>query len=567
MRHPKTDTPERPDPDSPAQEAPFAELLAAFEQARAQAAETPGEGRCGRVIAVSADTVFVDLGLKTEGVLPAASLRDEAGRLAVQVGDLLRVSIKGRDPEGYYLLSLIKVERPKDWAALEKAFVEKRPIAGIITAQVKGGFSVDVGVRAFLPASRSGVKDPAEMEKLVGQEITCKITELDLATENVVVDRRIVLEEEEEQARQRTLAALKPGDVVSGVVRSLTDYGAFVDLGGVDGLLHVTDMSWGRVRKPADLLNVGDQIQVMVLKVDPAARRVSLGLKQLTPEPWSLAEQKYKPGDRVRGPVVRLADFGAFVELEPGIEGLIHLSDLSWSKKTRKPADLLKLGETVEVVVTSVSAAERRISLSLKQALGDPWDRIEQHYPVGAVVEGRVVSLAKFGAFIEIADGVEGMIHIADISAEKRLEHPREALKVGETVRAQVLEIDRTRRRLRLGIKQLLPTTADEYIAEHRLGDLITGRLVEISASGEAQVQVADGVFACCRLPSAANPTAQSALSQADLNSLTAMLAAKWKQGRNPSAALEPPRPGQVRTFRIVALEPAAKRIQLELVG
>jgi len=382
-----------------------------------------------------------------------------------------------------------------------------------------------------------------------------------------VVDRRIVLEEEEEQARQRTLAALKPGDVVSGVVRSLTDYGAFVDLGGVDGLLHVTDMSWGRVRKPADLLNVGDQIQVMVLKVDPAARRVSLGLKQLTPEPWSLAEQKYKPGDRVRGPVVRLADFGAFVELEPGIEGLIHLSDLSWSKKTRKPADLLKLGETVEVVVTSVSAAERRISLSLKQALGDPWDRIEQHYPVGAVVEGRVVSLAKFGAFIEIADGVEGMIHIADISAEKRLEHPREALKVGETVRAQVLEIDRTRRRLRLGIKQLLPTTADEYIAEHRLGDLITGRLVEISASGEAQVQVADGVFACCRLPSAANPTAQSALSQADLNSLTAMLAAKWKQGRNPSAALEPPRPGQVRTFRIVALEPAAKRIQLELVG
>lgn len=564
MRHPNTDSREQETTVSEPAESSFGEILSEFEHSHRHVPEEGGEGRLGVVVAIAAEQVFVDVGLKTEGVLPASELRDRSGKLGVEPGDRLRVGIRGRDPEGYYLLSLIKVERPKDWAALEQAFREKRTIAGVVMAPVKGGFSVDIGVRAFLPISRSGVKDPAEIEALVGQEIACKIIELDVAREDVVVDRRAVLEEEQERARRLAFEAIREGAVVRGTVRSVTDFGAFVDLGGVDGLLHVTDMSWGRVRKPTDLVQAGDEIEVKVLKVDPEARRISLGMKQLTPEPWSLAEEKYRPGDRVRGAVKRLAEFGAFVELEPGVEGLIHLSDLSWSKKARKPADVLKPGEAVEVVITAVNAAERRISLSLKQALGDPWDRVEQQYPVGSVVEGRVVSLAKFGAFVEIAEAVEGMVHIGDISAEKRLEHPREVLKVGDLVRAQVLEIDRQRRRLRLGMKQLQPTTTDEYIAEHRAGDIVTGRVVEVAPDGRARVEVADRVFAECRPASSGAQTAAPVGGSADLGALTALLAAKWKQGRAPAPAIEPLRTGQVRSFRIVSVDPAGKRIELE---
>ncbi|MGC8793743.1 MAG: 30S ribosomal protein S1 [Bryobacteraceae bacterium] len=564
MSHPDPHSPDLESSAASSTDVSFAELLSEFEHAHRHAPEEGGEGRLGVVVAVSADSVFVDIGLKTEGMLAAADLRDSSGNLQVAPGDQLRVSIRGRDPEGYYLLSLIKLERPRDWAALEQAFREKRTIAGVVTGQVKGGFTVDIGVRAFLPVSRSGVKDPAEMEKLVGQEIACKIIELDIAKEDVVVDRRAVLEEEQERARRQAFEALREGEVVRGTVTRLADFGAFVDVGGVEGLLHVTDMSWGRVRKPSDVLRPGDVIEVKILKVDPEAKRLSLGLKQLTPEPWSLVEEKYRVGDRVRGTVTRLADFGAFVELEPGVEGLIHLSDLSWSKKARKPSDVLKAAETVEVVVTSVNAAERRIALSLKRALGDPWERVEQLYPVGSVVEGRVVSLAKFGAFVEITEGVEGMIHIGDISAEKRLDHPREALREGETVRAQVLEMDRARRRLRLGMKQLQPTTADEYIAEHREGDTVTGRVVEIGPDGWARVEVADRVFAHCRPFASASPGNAATGGAADLSALTAMLAAKWKQGRAPAAVVEPLRAGQVRQFRIVSLDKADRRIELE---
>jgi len=567
MTYPEHEDTDREQRAAAAEDASFAELLTEFEHSHRHVAEDGGEGRLGTVVAVTDDAVFVDVGLKIEGVLPAAELRDKSGQLRVAVGDQLRVGIRGRDPEGYYLLSLIKVERPRDWAALEQAYREKRTIAGVVTGQVKGGFTVDIGVRAFLPASRSGVKEASEMEKLVGQEIACKIIELDVAREDVVVDRRAVLEEEQELARRRAFEALQEGQVVRGTVRTLTDFGAFVDVGGVEGLLHVTDMSWGRVHKPSDVVNPGDVIEVKVLKVDPDAKRLSLGLKQLTPEPWSLVEQKYKPGDRVRGTVVRLAEFGAFVELEPGVEGLIHLSDLSWSKKARKPSDVVKEGGTVEVVVTAVHAAERRISLSLKQALGDPWERVEQDYPVGSVVEGRVSSLAKFGAFVELAEGVEGMIHIGDISAEKRLEHPREVLKEGDRVRAQVLAIDRERRRLRLGMKQLQPTTTDEYIADHREGQVVTGRVVEVTEDGGARVEVADRVFARCLPPASQAGARGSQQGPADLSVLTAMLAAKWKQGRAPSPALEPLRAGQVRSFRIVTLDKAAKRIELEPVA
>ncbi len=558
-----------PDLEAPASspdEASFAQILSEYEESHRQAAEPGKEGRQGTVVAITPEAVFVDIGLKTEGTIPLEELQDAAGEPGVEVGDRVTVSIKGRDPGGYYLLSKIKVERPKDWTSLERAFAEKQPIAGVVTGVVKGGLSVDVGVRAFLPASRSGAKDPAEMEGLVGQEISCKVIKLDVADEDVVVDRRAMLEEAEARARQALFTALQEGAVVRGTVRSLTDFGAFVDLGGMDGLLHVTDMSWARVGKPSDLVAVGDSLEVKILKVDLESRRVSLGLKQLTPEPWSLVPDKFKAGDRVRGKVVRVVDFGAFVELEPGIEGLIHLSDLSWSKKARKPSDVVKRGDAVEVMILNVNPAERRIGLSLKQALGDPWDEAAERFPVGGVVEGTVSNLAKFGAFIELAEGLEGMIHIADLSAEKRINHPQEVLKPGEKVRALVLGVDREKRRIRLGLKQLQPTTADEYIAEHQLGNTVTGRIVEIER-GTAKVEVADGVFAACRLTSRQQAAAEGAAEteRPDLASMTARLAARWKQGQSAPAELA--QAGQIRSFRITALEAAAKRIELELLG
>ncbi|MFB3776158.1 MAG: 30S ribosomal protein S1 [Bryobacteraceae bacterium] len=542
----------------------FAEILSQFEESHRQESGP----KKGTVVAVSSESVFVDVGLKTEGILPADQFRDEAGNLGIQVGDVAVVTITGRNSEGYYTLSKLKVEKPKDWSSLEAAFAERRVIGGVVSGVVKGGLSVDVGVRAFMPASRSGAKDAAELEKLVGQEIQCRIIKLDVADEDVVVDRRVVLEEEEQRARQAAFEQLKEGAVVRGTVRTLTDFGAFVDLGSVDGLLHVADISWGRVGKPSEVLKEGDSLEVKILKVDPASRRISLGLKQLSPDPWSLAEEKFKTGDRVRGKVTRVVDFGAFVELEPGLEGLIRLADMTWSRKVRKPSDVVKPGELVEAVVTGVSAAGKRIGLSLKQALGDPWDEVVARLPVGATAEGPIVSLADFGAFLELAEGVEGMIHIGDISREKRIKHPREVLTVGQRVRAQVLEVDRAKRRIRLGIKQLEPTSIDEYIAEHKTGDKVSGRLVELSQK-RAKVELGEGVVAICRLPveAKAGTSAEKSEAKADLAALTAMLSDKWKRGGGSAAGSgqEPVRAGQIRSFRISLLDPGSKTIELEL--
>ncbi len=538
----------------------FAEILSQFEESHKQESGT----KRGAVVAVSDEFVFVDIGLKTEGVLPAADFLDEAKNPTVQRGDIVVVTITGRNAEGYYTLSKLKVEKPKDWSGLESAFAEKRAIGGVVSGVVKGGLSVDVGVRAFMPASRSGVKEMADLEKLVGQEIQCRIIKLDVADEDVVVDRRAVLEEEERLARQKAFEQLKEGAVVSGTVRTLTDFGAFVDIGGADGLLHVADMSWGRIAKPSDLLKVGDALEVKILKVDPASRRISLGLKQLQPDPWSLVEEKYKTGDRVRGKVTRLVEFGAFVELEPGIEGLIRIMDLSWSRKVRKASDVLKAGEMVEVAVTNVSAVQKRIGLSLKQALGDPWEDVAARTPVGSTVEGPVVSLADFGAFVELAEGIEGMIHIGDISREKRLNHPKEALTVGQRVRAVVLEMDRSKRRIRLGMKQLEPTSADEYIAEHQVGDKVSGRVIDVSKS-RARVELGEGVTAVCRLADPAESSETAPAAKADLASLTEMLSNRWKGGGGAAGKDEALRSGQIRSFRIAKLDASSKSIDVEL--
>ena len=553
------------DSAAPSEHNSFAEILSEFEQQH----HGPPRGQAidGTVVSITPDSVFVDIGRKLDGVLPLDLFRSATGELSVKIGDRLMVSITGNDGEAYSL-STVKVERPRDWSALERAFAEHRDIGGVVTELVKGGLRVDVGAKAFMPASRSGAKDQAEMEALVGQEIQCRIIKLDTASEDVVVDRRAVLEEQEAQSRQKRLAELKEGAVVRGTVRSLTDFGAFVDLGGVDGLLHVADMAWHRVAKPSDVVAPGDSIEVKILKIQPDSRRISLGLKQLAADPWTLAGERFHTGDRVQGKVSRLADFGAFIELAPGVDGLIHISEMSWSKNIKKPGDLLKAGEMVEVIVLGVNAAERRISLGLKQALGDPWEEAAKKYVPGAVAEGPVTSLTNFGCFVDLGNGIEGMIHISDITREKRLNHPREALSAGQVVRAQVLELDRERRRIKLGIKQLEPTTADEYLSEHTAGETVTGRIVETS-NGRARVELGEGVFGECRMP--VEPSAPAASAEAapaaDLSSLTAMLSAKWKQGAAPSARPETARAGQVRSFRIVRLDPANKKIELELAG
>jgi small subunit ribosomal protein S1 len=540
----------------------FASILSEFEQSsKAKQAEGSREAT---VVSISADSVVLDIGFKTEGVLSIAEL----GQDTVNPGDKLHVTIKGRDPGGYYLLTRGKVSRPSDWTALEKAFADKATIIGTVTGVVKGGLSVDVGVRAFMPASRSGTRDAGEMEKLVEQEIRCRIIKLDTADEDVVVDRRAVLEEEASAAKGRRYTEIKEGDTVSGTVRSLTDYGAFVDIGGVDALLHIGDISWSHVSKSSDVLSEGQQIEAKILKIDPEKHRVAIGMKQLQPHPWDSAGGRLKVGERIRGTVTRVTDFGAFVEVEPGVEGLIHVSEMSWVKKVRKPSDLVKPGETVEAVVLGVNAAERRLSLGLKQALGDPWADAAKKFPVGSTVEGPVTNLTKFGAFVQVGEGIEGMIHVSDISAEKRINHPQDVLKSGQVVQALVLEVDVEKRRLKLGIKQLVPTSIDEYLVEHHEGDVVTGRVIDVSL-GLANVELGQGIHAVCKVSAekkGADATSQSGAAKTDLSSLTSMLQARWKSGAVAGASKpEEISAGQVRSFRITMLDIAAKKIEVAL--
>src|ERR1700758_2565368 len=546
----------------------FDKILSQFEQSHSRKAGEGGKQLEGTVIKITADSVLVDIGFKSEGMLPLNAFQPGEN---VQPGDKLPVSVKGRDPEGYYELTRFRTEQPKDWSALERAFAEKAAIVGTVTGVIKGGLSVDVGVRAFMPASRSGARDAAEMEKLVGEEIRCRITKIDATEEDVVVDRRIIAEEEERSAKERRYSELKEGDTLRGAVRSLADYGAFVDLGGIDGLLHVSDSSWTRINKPSDVLAEGQEVEVRILKIDPDKRRISLGMKQLQPHPWDSVADKYKVGERVRGVVTRLMEFGGFVEIEPGIEGLIHISEMSWGRKVKKASDVVKPGENVEAVILGINAGERRISLGLKQALGDPWRDVEKNLPLGAVVEGPVASMTKFGAFVQVAEGVEGMIHISEISAEKRLNHPSDALRLGQVVRAQVLAIDTEKRQLRLSIKQLVPSDLDEYLGEHKEGDVVSGRVVNVSG-GNARVELGEGIQAGCNLTKTAHGSASgqsasaSALGKADLSSLGSMLQARWKSG-GPVVSSKPEevRAGEIRKFRIAKLDAGAKKTELEL--
>ena len=534
----------------------FAEMLSAFDREHTHRAES--RQLLGTVISLSADQVILDIGYKMEGVLPRSAFENNAE--SVHPGDAFPVSITGRNEEGYYDLSRFRVAQPRDWSGLERAFAEKIAVSGTVTELVKGGLSVDIGVRAFMPASRSGTRDAAELEALVGQPITCRITKLDVADENVVVDRRVVLEEQARGALNERRAALKEGDTVTGTVRTLMSYGAFVEIEpGLDGLLHISDISRARVAKAEDVLSVGEQLTLRVLKIVPGTGKISLGLKQLQPEPWETAGERYVAGQRVSGSVTRLSDFGAFVEIEPGLEGLIHISEMAWDRKVRHPSDLLRQGDRVDAVVLSVkpppASDAGRISLGLKQTLADPWLEVERKFPVGSQIEGPVTKIMNFGAFVQIAPGIDGLVHVSEIVADRRINHPRDVLREGQRVKALVLAIDSEKRQIKLSMKQLIPTSIDEYIAEHKVGDRVSGRVVELTASG-AVVELGEGIHAALHAKKAGTagaPAAEAAKTSAapsteaaavpDLSQLSSMLKDRWKgNAPSPTAAISPPR-------------------------
>jgi small subunit ribosomal protein S1 len=541
----------------------FSEMLAEFEQTHASKAVGGGSQMQGTVVSKDAEFVYLDIGYKSEGILPLNAFENNAEK--VTAGDTFPVSVKGRNAERYYELSRHKVILPTDWSSLEAAFEQKTAVVGTVTAVVKGGLTVDIGVRAFMPGSRSGARDAAEMEKLVGQEVTCRITKLDVTEEDVVVDRRAIAEEQARALAQGLYAEMKEGDLVSGAVRSLTSYGAFVDLGGIDALLHISDIAWSRVTNAEDLLTVGQQLQLKVLKVDAEGQRISVGLKQLEAEPWETVAEKYKVGERVSGTVTRLMDFGAFVELEPGIEGLIHVSEMSWVKKVRRPSDILKAGDTVEAVVLSVSPVERRMSLGLKQALGDPWLEAPRKFPVGSAIEGPVTRIMKFGAFVQLAEGVEGLVHVSEITSDRRINHPQDVLHVGQVVKAQVLGVDTEKRQIKLSMKQLVPTSFGEYLEEHKEGDVVSGRVVD-QHTEEATIELGEGIRAMCRLAVPIAAAVAASDGAVDLSALTSMLKTRWKGGTAPVGSQpEPLSVGQIRSFRIAKLDRDAEKIELKL--
>jgi len=560
----------------------FEDLL---EEETTAAAREEGGVLEGRIVNVRSDGYFVDIGRKSEAFLPRDTSRrgDQAQQQAQQdeqeeltPGDKIEVSVTGRSPDGYLTLSRVIAERPADWAGFERAFQEGTPVAGRVTGAIKGGLSVDVGARAFLPASRSGTRDAEELQALVGEEIRCRIIQLDIDDQNIVVDRRVLLEEEKQRQREETLARLEPGKVVKGAVRKVMDFGAFVDLGAIDGLLHVSDMAWSKVKDPKSVVSEGDELEVKILKVAEGGKRISLGLKQLTPDPWTAIGEKLQMGDRVKGTVTRLTDFGAFVEIEPGVEGLVHISEMSWARRVRHPKDLVKAGDAVDAVVLEIKPEERRIGLGIKQALGDPWERAAERFPVGAKVEGRVSKLAKFGAFVEVDEGVEGLLHISDITSERRLNHPSEVLKQDQTVQAVVLSVDTEKRRLKLGMKQLEPDDQDRFIEQLQTGDTVTGRVVRISG-GEATVELGEGVKGLCVLDAESPSEAPAAEPEprdkpADVSSLGDMLQAAWKGGAGESGERAAPvrkpeklQPGEVRSFKVTELDPKSKAIRLAL--
>jgi small subunit ribosomal protein S1 len=483
------------------------DFAAALESYTLETEPAPSEDNVfkGSVVKITPTHVVVDIGFKSEGLVPIAEVTNAEGQVKFQPGDEIEVMVqRGENEEGAVLLSHERAQRVRVWEQIDKAYHSKDAIKGKVVERVKGGVSVDIGVKAFMPGSQVDVHPVRNLEALKGQEIEVRVIKLNKKRGNIVVSRKVILEEEAASKREKTLEHLAEGSVMTGTVKNLTDYGAFVDLGGIDGLLHITDMSWGRLTHPRDLVHVGDQIQVKVLKFDRDKLRVSLGFKQLTPDPWLDAAERYPIGARVKGRVLSVTDYGAFVELEQGIEGLVHVSEMSWSKRMKHPSKLLNVSEEIDCVVLNVNPQERRISLGLKQLESNPWERLHEKYPINSTVEGRVRNLTDFGAFIEIEDGIDGLVHVSNLSWTKRVKHPSEVLKKGEKVKAVVLGIEPEQRRLSLGVKQLEPDAWETFFNTHRVGDVVHGKVLRLAQFG-AFVEIAEGVEGLCHNSEAAD--------------------------------------------------------------
>jgi len=468
------------------------ELLQMYDEKMSEFSE--GDIVSGRVLKVNATEVIVDIGYKSEGMIPISQLSAHGGTdVVVKVGDKLDVYIERlEDPSGYVMLSKERAERVKVWDVIEEAFRDGKPITGKILDRVKGGLAVDVGVKAFLPGSQVDVRPVKNLDSLKGKELPFKIISFDKKRNNIVLSHRAIAEVEQNAKKKQTFEQLKEGESTHGIVKNITDYGVFVDLGGVDGLLHITDISWGRVNHPSEFFNVADEIEVIVLKFDPANERVSLGYKQKSTDPWADVATRYPLGTKVHGKVVSITDYGAFIELEEGVEGLIHISEMSWTRKVH-PSKLLASAQEVDAVVTDVNVSNRRISLSLKALESNPWETISGRYPIGSLVTGRVRNLTDFGAFVEVEEGIDGLIHISDMSWSRRLKHPSEVMKKGDNVTARVLNVDGDNQRLSLSIKEFLPNEWDDYAKSQSIGNEVIGTISKITDFG-VFVRLSEGV-------------------------------------------------------------------------
>jgi small subunit ribosomal protein S1 len=480
------------DDDEQMDPADYARLLDSYDSSFRNIAE--GEVVKGTVLKVTASEVVVDVGYKSEGIIQVSEFLDENGEVTVQAGDIVDVLLeRTEDREGYVVLSREKAEKMKIWDEVEKAYAERKVVIGRVIERIKGGLAVDIGVRAFLPGSQIDVRPVRNLDALRGQELRMRVIKVNKKRGNIVLSRKALLEEENAEKKKHTLETLAEGKVLKGVVKNITDYGAFIDLGGIDGLLHITDMSWGRVGHPSELFKVNDEIDVVVLKYDPATERVSLGHKQLITDPWANVMDRYPVGARMAGKVVSLTDYGAFVELEAGVEGLIHVSEMSWSKRVKHPSKILNVGDTVDAMVLGVDPTARRISLGLKQVETNPWHDLADKYPVGSKIHGKVRNLTEFGAFVEVEEEIDGLIHISDMSWSKRIKHPSEVLKKGDVVEAMVLNIDAENQRLSLGLKQLATDIWDDFFSRHHVGDTIEGKVVRLTNFG-AFVELDEGI-------------------------------------------------------------------------
>ena len=480
---PQENSEERPEQDVQKAGDTMETLMDMYEESFKRFAE--GEVVTGRIISVDKDHVLVDIGYKSEGQIRIHEFKDEKGNISVQIGDKVEVMVEWwDDEEERVVLSKEKAQNVKVWEEIKKSYDDEGIIEGVITSRVKGGFSVDIGVQAFLPGSQADLRPIRNLDDLVGKKYKFKILKYNRKRSNIVLSRRAILEEEREQKRTATLGVIEEGKILDGVVKNITEYGVFVDLGGVDGLLHITDISWGRVKHPSELFSISDQIKVKVLNFDIEKERVSLGMKQLTPDPWTLAATKYPVGSRVNGKVVSLTDYGAFVELEEGIEGLIHVSEMSWTRKIRHPSKVVSVGEQVDAIVLDIKPDNRRISLGMKQVAPNPWDMVSEKYPIGTTIEGKIKNITDFGLFIGIDEGIDGLVHISDISWTKRIKHPSEIYKKGDLVQAIVLDIDKDNERFSLGVKQLQSDPWDTVSERYAVGKEITGTITNLTDFG-----------------------------------------------------------------------------------